>query len=548
MVSRPLARRWLAGFAAALATFTSGCALLQVHRPPAKVDAGDPVLAGCSMITRTDATPIPGAPPGAVDPQQVSTSLCDGIARAEGFRRAYFAAIRWQSAFRNTMSAITIPLAGLAVREGLDPNPSNAKIADFGVASVVLYGWSTTLTSAPRQKVYIDGMQAMSCAMLEAQPLLVAVRQFQTLSAKADSVESAMKRLRAALKAANRTVDGIYLDALAEGRNAIERSNAFGIDVAIAAGNVLPLVNRLSEQVNRNLVDTETSPQALLTLINGFGAQTRAFTKAALPDSPGALVAKQESVQGLPVDPRQKAVDDAHAELLEATEALNSVLAKIVAVSAATAKLQSCKAEGSSNKFVVEPGDAVVVVEAGKTREFTVTNEVAVPTTALVGSSADKVELQETIVRGSAFVVVVKGKEPTNEAGPTLVITDGTGQQERRIVINVKAAPGTAAPAQPAPADHSLTAAEREDLINSNLGAAAAADDDKVKNAVAVVQCVVGAEVDGVMGENTRAAIQAFARSTATPDAQAVNLPLITDVRAAIAAGEPKAACKDATP
>jgi hypothetical protein len=571
----------------ASAFLVSSCALLQPHRPPKKLGPTDPILLSCAYVTGIDPAKLQppkddkrdgnsqadtiaailtalaeddtADSPGGVNKTQVSLATCGGILRAEGYRQAYFSAVQWHSGWRNTTTFLTIPLAGLAVREGLDPNPSNAKIADFGVATVILYGWSTALTSAPRQKVYINGMQAMSCAMLEAQPLLVGVRQLQTLAEKQKRVGTAIKALYLALKDANRAdlkrpENQVYVVAFGEAKNAAARVDEYAVELALAAGNLTPLVERISEQVNRNIIDTETSPQSMLALLQGFGTQTRAFTKAALPGTAtaGTETASAESGEDDPTksrgDPAQQKIDKAHAELLEATDSLNASLTRIVTVSSVTTKLQACKADAVSNKFSVTPGDAVITLKEGATAEFKVVNEVSVPVAELVGSNTDKVTRAETIVRDGAFVISVKGEKVTGTEGPTLVITDGTGQQEKRIQINVV---GESQPPPPPPeVDPStpLSDAERTVLVNSALGTEVSGDDPATaKNALAYVQCVMGLtgdDIDGKMGATTRGRIKAFRKSPAVMHVNVVDSSLIEDVKKVRDATQPS--CKTA--
>jgi hypothetical protein len=573
----------------------AGCSLLQPHRHPARLAPDDPILLSCAYVTDLDVKALQSTDigtkekadakveqekiiadtiaalkkadkigtPGGVNKVQTSLALCRGILRAEGYRQAYFDAVRDHSAFRNTVGALTIPLAGLAIREGLDPNPSNAKIADFGVAAAILYGWSTAFTSAPRQKVYINGMQAMSCATLEAQPLLVGIRQLDTLTDESTELKNAIKAFDKALTAASVDREGAagakYVRTMGEARNAQARANEYAVQLALASGNLGALVDRIAEQVDKNIIDTEASPQSLQAIVDGFAAQSKAFNKAALPTSAAAAAIETEtdsqsgsftpesSKNSKPNEGVQAALERTYARLLFAIASVNSTLEHISTVSAVTQKVQACKADGVVNKFVVDPADAVVTLKLGAKQEFKVTNEVVVPTVALTGQNVESVELGDVIVREGSFIVSVTGKAVNGDAGPTLVITDGTGQQDERIVINVVAAekpapknpeenkPQTADPELDKPLDAELEAPQLE---NSQLGKPSDDPATKVANALKVVQCVAGlrgGDVDGKMGRITRAAIEDF-RTTEGPIASGIDAGLLTDVNAALAA------------
>jgi hypothetical protein len=406
-------------------------------------------------------------------------------------------------------------------------------------------------------------MQAMSCATLEAQPLLVGIRQLDTLTDESTELKNAIKAFDKALTAASVDREGAagakYVRTMGEARNAQARANEYAVQLALASGNLGALVDRIAEQVDKNIIDTEASPQSLQAIVDGFAAQSKAFNKAALPTSAAAAAIETEtdsqsgsftpesSKNSKPNEGVQAALERTYARLLFAIASVNSTLEHISTVSAVTQKVQACKADGVVNKFVVDPADAVVTLKLGAKQEFKVTNEVAVPTVALTGQNVESVELGDVIVREGSFIVSVTGKAVNGDAGPTLVITDGTGQQDERIVINVVAAekpapknpeenkPQTADPELDKPLDAELEAPQLE---NSQLGKPSDDPATKVANALKVVQCVAGlrgGDVDGKMGRITRAAIEDF-RTTEGPIASGIDAGLLTDVNAALAA------------
>jgi hypothetical protein len=599
-------RAGLIAIAATVLGSMSGCSLLQPHRKPVRLAPDDPILVSCAYFTDLEPeslqTSDPGSAkgkeeaeaarkkaiadaltalklgdragtPGGVNKVQASLALCRGIVRAEGYHQAYFDAVRDHSGFRNAVGLLTIPLAGLAIREGLDNNPTAAKIKDAGVLSAILYGWSTAFTSAARQKVYINGMQAMSCAQLEAQPLLVGIRQLQTLTDESKELKSARNAFDKALTDASidREAAGSakYVRALGEARNAQARANEYGAKLALTSGNVTSLVDRIAEQVDKNLIDTEASPQSLQAIVDGFAAQSRAFNKAALPTSAeaaatGTEVAKAQAGGRWTTDNTKNAganekktlaVERTYARLLFAIDALNTTMEDVVTVAEVTHNIQECRADAVANKFIVDPSDAVVTLKLGAKQEFKVTNEVAMPTVALTGQNVESVTLGDVVARDGSFIVSVTGKVVNGDAGPTLVITDGTGQLDKRIVVNVvtadePAAGGPAAggtPAEPADAELSeqLSPEETQQLVESGLGKAT--DDAAIKpvNALKVVQCVAdltGDDIDGKMGPKTRAAIKKF-RKTEGPKPAAIDSGLLTDVMTALEADAEL--CKD---
>jgi hypothetical protein len=548
----------LAALAGGLCLTIGGCSTFVPHVKPDPLPANDPFRLTCAAATASTLTPDQhrqniGASvmramraAGGVDPQLVGLNLCEGYIRAEEYRRDYYKAVRTNSGLKTTLTALLVPLTGLAVREGFDPNPSNAKIADFSVGAVVLYGWATALTSAPRQKVYLNGMQAMSCAMIESQPIMVGVMQLQPLEVQVGKVKDARAKFEQALdeqrlKPLVNAGDEKYLKLQSDADNAIARVAEYSQQLAQAAGQLLPMVETIAAQVGRNIVDTEPSIESLLTLINGMGAQSRGFVTAALPPtSPATPKAQSGDVDRLNAEARVLT----HYKTLRAeVEALNTMLSKVITVAQATTKIAACKADGVTNEFKVEPADAVSVIKVGEVREFKVTNKISMPTASLEGEGSDSVERLDTIVRDQTFILRIKGLKATGEAGPTLVIKDGTGQQEKRIALRVAAAE-TASGTKPEPADGAGKPAAITDDEKTRVVSAALVSEvdgekpaDFLRRSISALQCVVKANVDGAVGANTRTKIAEFMADTAgRPDPGVIDDALITRVSAALGA------------
>jgi hypothetical protein len=558
-----------------------GCSIFVPHVKPKPLAANDPLRVTCAASTTSELTkpaPKPGdktqtpesleqqrqkigasvmramQAAGGVDPQLVGLNLCEGYMRAEEYRRDYYRAVRWNSGLKTTLTALMVPLAGLAAREGFDPNPSNAKIADFSVGTLVLYGWATALTSAPRQKVYLNGMQAMSCAMIEAQPIMVGVMQLQPLEAQVTRVKEARAKFEQALddqklKPLVNAGDDKYLKLQSDADNAIGRVADYSHQLAQASGQMLPMVETIAAQVGRNIVDTEPSIESLMTLVGGFGAQSRGLMAAALPPaSPATPKAQAGNIDRVTAEAN---VLSFYKALRVEVEALNAMLSKVVAVANAATKLGACKAEGAANEFKVEPADAAAVIKVGEVREFKVTNKISVPTASLDGEGADSVEKLDTIVRDQTFVVRIKGLKATGESGPTLTIKDGTGQQEKRIALRIAAAEtksgggGAAGGADgAAAADAATKAAGITEDEKTRVASAALVNEvanekpeDFLKRSVKALQCVVKAKVDGGVGTDTRTKITEFMKDvTGRPKPDAIDAPLIAKVTAALSA------------
>ena len=548
-----------------------GCVLVNPHVEPAAVPSNDFVVYSCKELTgipapkaQADGAGAKGGKgptanttganvatpegvarakdyPGNVDPVMIGNQVCGGIELAQGYFLAYRSAVGWNAKYRNATAILSIALGALLVREGLEASPSSDKIADFGVALAGLYGLSTQLTSKPREKVYLNGMKAMSCAILEAQPLVIAASELHNLKPLVSGVSTARDTLVKSLSEAglgNLTSadDTKYLQALADADNAISQTDEFAVEIAQASGQFAPLVQMIATDVSTHVVDTEASEQSLSDLLSGFGAKARGFAES-------AKVPKTDVLEPQSGDPKRVAaeakVSRALADLKATTQALTLALAKVVNVATVASKVKACNDE-LKNAFDVEPNKSSVLLEQGKSEEFKVTVGSGMPSAALQGEKADFVTLGDVVAKDGKFHVRVTGKTPTGDKGPTLVISDGLGVPRKWISIAVAAAPNTDA-SNTNPANAPAPAISDEDkkkelarLVNAAFVPETTPENETASASVKVLQCVVGADVDGTVGSNTREAIRKFRKSTPTGVPEGIDEPLIGEVRAAL--------------
>ncbi len=374
--------------------------------------------------------------------------------------------------------------------------------------------------------------------------------RLQPLEVQVTRVKDARARFEQALednklKPLVEASDEKYLKLQSDADNAIGRVAEYSQQLAQFSGQLLPLVETIAAQVGRNIVDTEPSIESLMTLVGGFGAQSRGLMTAALPPaSPTTPKAQSANVDRQTAEAK---VLPFYKALRAEVEALNSMLSKVVAVSQATTKIGACKAEGAANEFKVEPADATAVIRVGETREFKVTNKISVPTASVDGDATDSVEKLDTLVRDQAFVVRIKGMKATGESGPTLTIKDGTGQQEKRIALRI-AASGTKAGeadaevgsgngAAPVPAPAAITDDEKARIVSAALVDEVAGEkpEDFLARSIKAMQCVVKATADGDVGTETRAKIAAFMKGVADrAKDDAIDAPFIAKIGAAL--------------
>ena len=167
----------------AMATALLGCSTLtpQIFSPsvialgaeceprPTPASASQPQLAQCQ----------PKAP----------TSLTEAKAEAETLRARYLLAARDLSEVGARSSAALIGVSALALFKGIT-RPTSKDLAGLGIIGSGTYAYASTMTSRPRQLLYLEGAKALSCALTTASAYDFEVGWARGADAKPPSLES----------------------------------------------------------------------------------------------------------------------------------------------------------------------------------------------------------------------------------------------------------------------------------------------------------------------------------------------------------------------
>lgn len=118
---------------------TGGCAILVPHVKPEPLPANDSLRVDYAASTSSELTksaPKPDAETPALKLEEMRPAKVASNDRA-----------------MKSAGGVEPQLIGFSLcEEHIDPSLSNAKIADFSVGTVVLYGWAAALTSSARHR------------------------------------------------------------------------------------------------------------------------------------------------------------------------------------------------------------------------------------------------------------------------------------------------------------------------------------------------------------------------------------------------------------
>lgn len=135
-------------------------------------------LAACSTLTPQVFSDqlLEASPPGTTGtlaPAATATySVADALREAEQVQRKYVRAVDDLSNVSAGSSALLIALSALGLYKGVtDPAASN--LAAIGIAGGATYAYATTMTSRPRQLLFLGGADALNCAAAATRPYVL---------------------------------------------------------------------------------------------------------------------------------------------------------------------------------------------------------------------------------------------------------------------------------------------------------------------------------------------------------------------------------------
>jgi len=445
---------------------------------------------------------------------------------AADWRKEYMRAAGQHSIARNANALVGIPASAVAVFYGISGHGSPDRISRLSLGAAGYYSASSFLAAPGKQRAYLEGALALSCAIDAGLDFRFADARVTALGNAIDAAVNAELALNATV-----TADSALLPADAP---VLARAAVAAGDAANLIGHAYEAYNahtraalRLATVVDRIVIETaqlvssqETGLQSLLAMAGSLRQTAQSFGLSSLPASttaPSGIQAESSSGGRKLTDEERDAQDarDAAVSRIEAaiTKLRTSLTVLAVSVRGMTIPAASsdvydlCRPATAFTGFKVEPTETARTVEVGKTITFTITNSQtnAFPTSAVSGKNAASVKVSAPKVVDGKLVIEAVGEKATGADPAALAITDPTGSLTLRYTIAVlPATPATPAVTDPPKPDSAAT----KPALKSNFAV------DFSKDDIERLQChlgLTGPQSDGDLGNTTYAALAAFA-------------------------------------
>ncbi len=491
----------------------SGCSLFSVNlKGPQESDC---------HIAQTDGSR------GSKNSKTLASCTVDGALKyAADWRKEYLRAAGQHSIARNANALVGIPASAVAVFYGISGHGSPDRISRLSLGAAGYYSASSFLAPPGKQRAYLEGALALSCAIDAGIDYRFSDGRVNALGTAIDNAVAAELNLNtvvsadASLLPADAPVLARAAVAATDAANLIAQAQEIHNTHSRAALRLATVVDRIVVETAQLVSSQETGLQSLLAMAGSLRQTAQGFGLSSLPASTAAPsgIKLESSTRRRALTQAEKdaaAARDAAVTRIEAAIAtLRSSLTALgiqvrgMGMPAATADaFDLCRPATAFTGFKVEPADTARTVEVGKTIRFTITNSQsnAYPTSSVSGKNAASVKVSAPKVVEGKLVIEVLGEKATGADPAQLAITDPTGALTLRFTIAVLPA-ATAAPAAATPA--------QTDPIASKPTPKANFAGDFSKDEIARLQChlgLTGPQSDGVLGSTTYSALAAFA-------------------------------------
>jgi hypothetical protein len=384
-------------------------------------------MTGCSLanpfVTR-DLT-VPGAPPPPKEPRASTPgkipTLEEAYVYSADVKHAYRGAVRDQAKLEALLALGLIPLTAAAMGLGATGTAPDAVLA-LGFAGAAALGIGTWFSNRPRQLAWIAGLKAVTCAEDAMAPLNVpaalsedlsrhatalgnALRDLEEASARLETEADHAKALRVgtdtSVRPMERAVSALRsLEEAARAELKDTQTVIAGAETTLRNGRELEqtlrtagrklvvAVSKITDEVDRLIVESARDPAALANVISGLGGTYRTITTVpegiARTGAKDAAAARAPIPQAAPDGPGDRAKLEEIATRRDAlAAALNDVRVQVARVAAARRpvadivnsvvkdtpfdKLKSCGVEAGDliTAIAVDPAPPFVITKPG---------------------------------------------------------------------------------------------------------------------------------------------------------------------------------------
>jgi hypothetical protein len=455
-------------------------------------------------------------------------NMSQAITYADEVIDAYRKGMGEQSKLTSWTGVVLIPLAAATIGLGIQGGPTNA-ITSMAVGGVAAYGLSTWLSSPNRSMVYAEGISAINCAkqvMLPdyvsdtwAQEFSSALTELSTQGeilttqlAELHALTSALEGLTTAqdpqVEAAKALADSVTR-LLAD--TAVTRQNGFVLKrrLDLAGQTLVFAVDRIAGEVDKVLLKTESSLSALTGIIANLSPAADMFRQVPTP-----AVAEPQKKAEETIKIGAQSLVDAKPEVRDARTGLKTkaqeVEKTIVSLARAegtvraavenfeqpisTAALKQC---GISENDIIKPlrvlPDNEITMTAGETTTVFLTGGSGQYAATATGE-VKGLTVSQPVPLGEAVRIATTTETPATE---TNVLVKDVAGQTAIIALTIGAAKKEGADGGPRDGTTTLTPFEQ------GLGLD---DIRQIQTALRICNDPDDLTIDGVLGENTRAA------------------------------------------
>jgi hypothetical protein len=425
-------------------------------------------LSGCAAVNPYWKGTIkhPSVVKGNVDPY--AGGLGEAIDYAREWQKRYYKNAG-QDAMVRSSAVLAIPLGGAALFRASTGDADSHSVVGLGIGGATLYGLANSLSSTPRQRIYMAGSITLSCAIDTMYPyamdaaehgsLKTSLGTLQTrlnsVSAKAAATRSAIETARAdtanppGLPQIN-SAEGALTDATAAmGRAQKTLTDGYLVSarVTTAGLRLTTAVDAIVARVGDQLAQTQVDLQSLASIVSGLGSTAATFR----PTVPSAKPPAAVTLQGAGNAALRSAVTELNGAIKELETAVEIVAAYVNASAAASTAVSNagnpsaCELAPLDAGFRVDPDTPTITLAAGQSRKFTTSGGVGLPRGNVVGSTEETGAVLTPGQNDGTFTLTTSATSSGGEV--QLVFTDGTGRNRKVIAVTVTAATTASPPA-----------------------------------------------------------------------------------------------------
>ncbi|MDQ3511897.1 MAG: hypothetical protein M3414_09520 [Pseudomonadota bacterium] len=431
-----------------------------------------PACAGCAIMNPY-VYPSKTIPPDALPPKhdaaQFAGDIGPAIRYADSWRHTYARAAGQHAAMRNWSAAALLPLSATALFYGVTGHGSSDRITRLALGGASIYGANQYLTSNPRQDLYMQGAQALTCAITSTRPFIVTAGWLTELkddTSKLTRELAELEKRHAALqamvddpgltdiaaKSAAMTTLASASRAIADARALIVKSTQADLAILGAGHALTDAVRSITDFVYSQLPSTQPDLETLKALSGGLGEVASGLAGSAWPESgsastptdnvPPSISPEQDDDDGATAPP---SISDARAQVAAAqSEVARSsvpVLVKIqsmVDIAEQTGKVANCTPRESILRFQITPSGETQTVGLGKFITMEARGGAGIPRYRVLGANTESIAVSVASQSLGLLVLNITGKaEVVVARAPTLVLTDGNEQKQIPVKVAV---------------------------------------------------------------------------------------------------------------